>query len=89
MLSPPPPPFFFLIEKKSKWNTFVKLIELKYSNARTELALEIAKEYKYLIGEKDMDGMTALQLLSCKPEAFKLKQERGFFKKLLHFRKLP
>ncbi|GAY32066.1 hypothetical protein CUMW_273190 [Citrus unshiu] len=54
-----------------------------------ELALEIAKEYKYLIGEKDMDGMTALQLLSCKPEAFKLKQERGFFKKLLHFRKLP
>ncbi|KAH9660789.1 ANK REP REGION domain-containing protein [Citrus sinensis] len=52
-----------------------------------ELALEIAKEYKYLIGEKDIDGMTALQLLSCKPEAFKLKQERGFFKKLLHFLK--
>ncbi|KAH9700633.1 ANK REP REGION domain-containing protein [Citrus sinensis] len=52
-----------------------------------ELALEIAKEYKYLIGEKDMDGMTALQLLSCKPEAFKLKQERGFFKKLLHFQR--
>lgn len=34
-----------------------------------------------------MDEMTALQLLSCKPEAFKRKHERGFFKKLMHFLK--
>ncbi|KAJ4726037.1 Ankyrin repeat-containing protein [Melia azedarach] len=28
-----------------------------------ELSLQIAKEYKYLIGERDIDGMTGLRLL--------------------------
>ncbi|XP_031285132.1 protein ACCELERATED CELL DEATH 6-like [Pistacia vera] len=49
-----------------------------------ELALQIAKEYKSLIGEQDVDGMTPLQLLSCKPEAFKRKREENFLKKLIN-----
>ncbi|KAJ0084880.1 hypothetical protein Patl1_30690 [Pistacia atlantica] len=49
-----------------------------------ELALQIAKEYKSLIGEKDVDGMTPLQLLSCKPEAFKRKREENCLKKLIN-----
>ncbi|XP_044483286.1 protein ACCELERATED CELL DEATH 6-like isoform X2 [Mangifera indica] len=48
-----------------------------------ELALQIAKEYKSLIVEQDVDGMTPLQLLSCKPEAFKRKHEESFLKKLI------
>ncbi|GMP67143.1 hypothetical protein CsSME_00027232 [Camellia sinensis var. sinensis] len=41
------------------------------------LALLIAKEYEYLIGEQDRDGMTALQLLSCNPSAFKKSSRRS------------
>lgn len=50
--------------------------------AISELALQIAKGYKSLIVEQDVDGMTPLQLLSCKPEAFKRKHEESFLKKL-------
>ncbi|KAL7216041.1 hypothetical protein ACSBR1_028064 [Camellia fascicularis] len=41
------------------------------------LALLIAKKYQYLIGEQDRDGMTALQLLSCNPSAFKKSSRRS------------
>lgn len=49
------------------------------------LALQIAKEYKFLIGEQDVDGMTSLQLLSVKPEAFHRKHEDGFLEKLINY----
>ncbi|XP_031284938.1 uncharacterized protein LOC116143615 [Pistacia vera] len=49
-----------------------------------DLALQIANDYKNLIEQKDMDGMTALQLLSCKPEAFSCQSECDFFDKLIN-----
>jgi amino acid permease len=44
----------------------------------TDLAYQIALDYTHLIGQKDADGMTGLQLLSCNPSAFKLEPEEGF-----------
>ncbi|KAH9660794.1 ANK REP REGION domain-containing protein [Citrus sinensis] len=49
------------------------------------LALQIANDYRYLIEEQDVDGMTALQLLACKPEAFDRKRAEGFFNKLIYY----
>ncbi|XP_031260824.1 ankyrin repeat-containing protein At2g01680-like [Pistacia vera] len=49
-----------------------------------ELALQIAKDHQFLINEKDTDGLTSLQLLSLKPEAFKRKHGDGFLKKLIN-----
>lgn len=49
-----------------------------------DLALQIANDYRYLIEEQDVDGMTALQLLACKPEAFDRKRAEGFFNKLIY-----
>ncbi|KAF2308683.1 hypothetical protein GH714_012302 [Hevea brasiliensis] len=43
-----------------------------------ELAWYIADEYRQLIDEKDMDRMTALQLLACEPSAFKNDHEDRF-----------
>ena len=51
----------------------------------TDLALQIANDYGYLIKEQDVDGMTALQLLACKPEAFDRKWAEGFFNKLIYY----
>lgn len=41
-----------------------------------DLALSIAKKFKHLVGEKDTDGMTGLQLLSCDSGAFQRKAKR-------------
>ena len=51
---------------------------------RAGLALEIATHgrFKYLVGERDEDGMTALQLLSCNPKAFEPVRRRGFLKRI-------
>ena len=46
---------------------------------KTELALEIAEKFERLVGERDADGMTGLQLLSCNPGAFQCDDELGFF----------
>ena len=43
----------------------------------TELALDIATKFGQLVGERDGDGMTGLQLLSCKPGAFQRDGEKG------------
>ncbi|XP_011012819.1 PREDICTED: uncharacterized protein LOC105116992 [Populus euphratica] len=43
-----------------------------------DLAYRIALDYSHLIGQKDADGMTGLQLLSCNPSAFKLEPQEGF-----------
>jgi hypothetical protein len=43
--------------------------------------IPIAWDYRHLIGEKDGDGKTGLQLLSCNPSsAFKQEPEDGFVK---------
>ncbi|XP_042752552.1 protein ACCELERATED CELL DEATH 6 isoform X3 [Lactuca sativa] len=47
------------------------------------LALDIAKTYPRLIGEEDGDGMTALQLLACKPSVFNNGFEANFFKRFI------
>ena len=57
---------------------------------RAGLALKIAtdKRFRYLdgerdlVGERDEDGMTALQLLSCNPKAFEPVRRRGFLKRI-------
>lgn len=49
----------------------------------TALALDIAKTYPRLIGEEDGDGMTALQLLACKPSVFNNGFEANFFKRFI------
>ncbi|CAI9265534.1 unnamed protein product [Lactuca saligna] len=49
----------------------------------TALALDIAKTYPMLIGEEDGDGMTALQLLACKPSVFNHGFEANFFKRFI------
>ena len=46
---------------------------------KTELALEIAEKFKRLVDERDADGMTGLQLLSCNLGAFQCDDELGFF----------
>ncbi|KAI3711151.1 hypothetical protein L2E82_41026 [Cichorium intybus] len=47
------------------------------------LAHDIAKTYPMLIGEKDGNGMTGLQLLACKPTAFNHGFEENFFKRFI------
>ncbi|KAL7593666.1 hypothetical protein Lser_V15G32030 [Lactuca serriola] len=47
------------------------------------LAHDIAKTYPMLIGEKDGNGMTGLQLLACKPSAFNHGFEDNFFKRFI------
>ncbi|XAR55485.1 hypothetical protein NMG60_11035563 [Bertholletia excelsa] len=48
-----------------------------------ELALWIAQKYEYLVGERDRDQMTALQLLACNPSAFKARKGR-WLKRLIY-----
>ena len=49
---------------------------------RADLALEIATRFRYLVSQRDEDGMTALQLLSCNPKAFERERRRGFLKRI-------
>lgn len=51
---------------------------------RTDLAFQIANDYKFLIHEHDSEGMTAVQLLACKPEAFQ-RREPGIFRKVINY----
>jgi hypothetical protein len=44
------------------------------------LAYQIASKYEHLIGQRDGDGMTGLQILSCNPSVFKQEPEDGFIK---------
>uniref|UniRef100_A0A7N2R5H1 Ankyrin repeat-containing protein n=1 Tax=Quercus lobata TaxID=97700 RepID=A0A7N2R5H1_QUELO len=46
-----------------------------------DLALNIARRFGHIVGERDHDGMTALQLLSCNPSAFEPARRRGFLKR--------
>nr|POF03623.1 ankyrin repeat-containing protein itn1 [Quercus suber] len=49
-----------------------------------DLALQIATKFEQLVGERDTDGMTGLQLLSCNPGAFQREDEMSFFKKIVN-----
>ncbi|XP_041028343.1 protein ACCELERATED CELL DEATH 6-like [Juglans microcarpa x Juglans regia] len=53
-----------------------------------DLALQIAREFKHLIKEKDEAGMTALQHLSCNPSAFETLRKRGFLHRFSKFVKM-
>ncbi|KAA8515560.1 hypothetical protein F0562_018829 [Nyssa sinensis] len=41
-----------------------------------DLALLIARKYEYLVGARDEDGMTPLQLLACNPSAFRSRSQQ-------------
>ncbi|XP_024035688.1 protein ACCELERATED CELL DEATH 6 [Citrus clementina] len=64
-------------------NDKTNVLHIAILSLHFDLALLIANDYKYLIDEKDVDGMTALQLLACKPEAFSRKHVEGILKKLI------
>ncbi|GMP75622.1 hypothetical protein CsSME_00032638 [Camellia sinensis var. sinensis] len=49
-----------------------------------DLALLIATEHEYLVGIKDGDGMTALQLLAYNPSAFEDGSKQRCVKRLIH-----
>jgi hypothetical protein len=44
--------------------------------------MEIAKKFGHIIDERDEDGMTALQLLSCNYSAFETVRKRGLLKRI-------
>ncbi|XP_042940464.1 uncharacterized protein LOC122275463 isoform X1 [Carya illinoinensis] len=46
-----------------------------------DLAHDIASKFEHLVGERDADGMTGLQLLSCNPGAFRREGCKGEFPK--------
>ncbi|KAG2688463.1 hypothetical protein I3760_09G096600, partial [Carya illinoinensis] len=87
--------FKFLAVKISDYNEANQQLFLKRTDKTTilhaavlnddfDLALHIAEKYKHLVGERDADGMTALQLLSCKPGAFRRKETTGFFPQIIN-----
>ncbi|KAG7963029.1 hypothetical protein I3843_09G097100 [Carya illinoinensis] len=87
--------FQFLAVKISEYKEVNQQLFLKRTDKSTilhaavlsdefDLALHIAEKYKHLVGERDADGMTALQLLSCKPGAFRRKETTGFFPQIFH-----
>ncbi|XP_041023316.1 ankyrin repeat-containing protein At5g02620-like [Juglans microcarpa x Juglans regia] len=73
--------FNFLLEKISSYSEANQQLFLWRSDKTTilhvailahhfDLALKIAEKFKYLVNERDADGMTSLQHLSCNPGAF-------------------
>jgi hypothetical protein len=44
--------------------------------------VEIAKQFGHIIDERDEDGMTALQLLSCNYSAFETVRKQGLLKRI-------
>ncbi|KAH9700636.1 ANK REP REGION domain-containing protein [Citrus sinensis] len=66
-------------------NDKTNVLHIAILSQHFDLALQIANDYRYLIEEQDVDGMTALQLLACKPEAFDRKRAEGFFNKLIYY----
>ena len=44
--------------------------------------MKIAKRFGYLVNERDEDGLTGLQLLSCNTKAFELVRRRGFLRRI-------
>ncbi|XP_030968777.1 uncharacterized protein LOC115989250 isoform X3 [Quercus lobata] len=79
--------FDFLADKISEYD----VAEQKQFSQRTDkttmlhiaiLARHFARRFGHIVGERDQDGMTALQLLSCNPSAFEPARRRGFLKRI-------
>jgi hypothetical protein len=49
------------------------------------LALHIAKRFGHLVEERDVDGMTGLQLLSCNPGAFRREPKKEFLEHIVSY----
>ncbi|XP_011002546.1 PREDICTED: ankyrin repeat-containing protein At5g02620-like isoform X4 [Populus euphratica] len=64
----------FYVQRSDK----TTILHIAILSEHFDLAYRIALDYTHLIGQKDADGMTGLQLLSCNPSAFKLETEEGF-----------
>nr|TKR79644.1 ankyrin repeat-containing protein [Populus alba] len=64
----------FYVQRSDK----TTILHMAILSLHFDLAYRIALDYTHLIGQKDADGMTGLQLLSCNPSAFKLEPEEGF-----------
>nr|XP_034931711.1 ankyrin repeat-containing protein At5g02620-like [Populus alba] len=64
----------FYVQRSDK----TTILHMAILSQHFDLAYRIALDYTHLIGQKDADGMTGLQLLSCNPSAFKLEPEEGF-----------
>ncbi|PWA51848.1 ankyrin repeat-containing domain, PGG domain protein [Artemisia annua] len=60
------------------------ILHVAINSENFELAHYIAETYPILIGQRDGDGMTALQLLACKPSAFDTEFKDNFFKQFLY-----
>jgi hypothetical protein len=45
--------------------------------------MNIVKRFEHLVGERDADGMTGLQLLSCNPGAFRREAKKEFLEQIL------
>ncbi|XP_059438946.1 ankyrin repeat-containing protein ITN1-like [Corylus avellana] len=88
--------FDFLAEEISEYNEasqqpFIQrddkttILHIAILSQHFGLALKIAERFGHIIDKRDEDGMTALQLLSCNPSAFKNVHRRGLFKRIFTF----
>ncbi|KAF5474876.1 hypothetical protein F2P56_006730, partial [Juglans regia] len=88
--------FKFLAGKISGYNLANQQLFLRRSDKSTilhvaivnehfDLALLVAKMFPRLVGERDADGMTDLQLLSCNATAFEPKDKGKFFQQIINF----
>ncbi|KAG6755796.1 hypothetical protein POTOM_039201 [Populus tomentosa] len=74
----------FYVQRSDK----TTILHIAILSEHFDLAYRIALDYRHLISEKDGDGMTSLQLLSCNPSAFKQDPEDGFIKLAVELAKL-
>ncbi|KAG2688457.1 hypothetical protein I3760_09G096000 [Carya illinoinensis] len=81
--------FKFLAGKISGYNLANQQLFLQRSDRSTILHVAIVNEhfemFPHLVGERDRDGMTDLQLLSCDSGAFKREDKREFFQQIVNF----
>ncbi|KAG6641810.1 ankyrin repeat-containing protein At5g02620-like [Carya illinoinensis] len=61
------------------------ILHVAIVNEHFDLALLVAEMFPHLVGERDADGMTDLQLLSCDSGAFKREDKREFFQQIVNF----
>ncbi|KAG7959492.1 hypothetical protein I3843_10G072800 [Carya illinoinensis] len=72
----------------TKRKDMTTILHIAILSQHFDLALQIAREFKHLIKEKDEAGMTALQHLSCNPSAFETERRRGFLHRFSKFVKM-
>uniref|UniRef100_A0A3N7FUC3 Uncharacterized protein n=1 Tax=Populus trichocarpa TaxID=3694 RepID=A0A3N7FUC3_POPTR len=66
----------FYVQRSDK----TTILHMAILSLHFDLAYQIASKYEHLIGQRDGDGMTGLQILSCNPSVFKQEPEDGFIK---------